>query len=145
MAAPTVTTTTLVDSVDSVILLVTFPTAGTADVSQVVIADPATFTTGSTPVDFRIRQVDYSIFGCAVMLYNDATTPVLALSMNQTGTYDFTQMGNPRLPGLQSFAGTGATGKIKLSTAGIAAITGPTTACTGSMVITLSKMPALKQ
>lgn len=86
-----------------------------SDIAKTTIVDPADFT--PLPTNFRIDRIVYSVEqGIAVLLWWDASTDVLIVSLTQSETQKYAKIG-----GLQNNAGAGVTGKIQLSTVGWAA------------------------
>lgn len=70
------------------------------------------------PTNLKIKSINYNLSGFKAALLWDADTDVVACALSEyDGEIDFFGMGAP----LQNNAGTGKTGKILLSTSGLAA------------------------
>jgi hypothetical protein len=121
-------------------LLTTFPINGTrnfvariditgdsaGDVTATPIIDPLAAISGvqasvgltGLPTNLKIKSINYNLAGFKAALLWDADTDVLACALSEyDGEIDFFEMGAPLL----NNAGTGKTGKLLLSTSGIAA------------------------
>ena len=101
-------------------------TTAAGEVSAAAVIDPkaaigsvqASVGMAGLPDKFKIKGIDWSLTGFAAELLWDATTPVLAAALAQYGnTLEFFDDGAP----LVNNAGTGVTGKMLLTTKGLAA------------------------
>ncbi len=113
MVAPIPVTTTLLDSMDFVIIRVTIPTGGDADLAATRILNLATYTTDKVPSRLKICGVQARLAGFTAVLLQDATTDVHLLSL--TDGMDECYEDCPI--GMTGAAGT--TGDLLLTTVGI--------------------------
>lgn len=109
MAAPTLSTQTLLDDAKRTVIKIVIPNGGDADASDVNIVDVSALS--GTPATVAIEKVEFSIYNMAINLEWDATTDVSSLILSGTGSFDF-RKGSV----LTNNAGTGVTGDIFLST-----------------------------
>lgn len=113
--ADAVTSQKLIDGSEHVVYVLTNASDGTGE-SAVLKVDVSGLNTGpggATCTGVKINRVDFCTFGMAVNLLWDATSDVVALSLQGNGTFDFAPYG-----GLQNNAGTGKTGDLLLTTVG---------------------------
>lgn len=110
-----------------------YPVNGSRDFIAIIqiIGDAAGDVTGSTVIDvasltgkpskFKIKSINYNLVGFAAVLNWDATSPVQAVALPQ---YDnFTDFFNDSGIPLDNNGGSGVTGKLLISTSGLAAKT----------------------
>jgi hypothetical protein len=115
--ADTVKVVTIYDGPQYCKIHMTNKSDGTGE-SLVVKVDPAAL--AGAPQEVAISKIAYGTTNMSVELYWDATTPELIMPIppNYSGELEFMNYG---MPGLTNWAGTGKTGKIKLTTKGAAA------------------------
>jgi hypothetical protein len=126
MATPT--STVLINSQTHRQVYVTFTAAGSDNQADAIIYDPTTtpFTNSGVYVGTKIRRitvqssVTLNTTACNAAIVFDASTPVLAYSipLNSHACFDFEK--NAMVP-LLNYAGAGVTGKLGLTTTGLAA------------------------
>lgn len=122
--ANSLTTEVLVDGPRNAVIKIT-GVLDTSNLAATVIADPSTMqgidNTGFLKAaSFQITGLDYSIQdGIAVVLYWDATTPVVAETLNGRGCLPPSRN---RYGGIVNNAGAGKTGKILIATTGWTAL-----------------------
>lgn len=111
--ADTVTTRTLYESPNRLVVQLTNKSDGTGE-SAVVKVDKSTFTgmNGSEPSKFAVEQVIYNCDGMNVQLAFDRTTDLVIGVYSQSGHHDFRKIG-----GFVDTS-TGDTGDILLTTTG---------------------------
>ena len=127
MAAPTPVIRTLVDSYNDIIVKVSIPSGGDADIAATAIIDISTFTTGRTVTSCSIRRITWSLDGFAVNLFEDADTDVRMCTM-ATGTGDL-----KLATGISTTGATGSVGDIVFTTTGVG------TADTGFFIVHATK------
>lgn len=109
--ADTVTSQTLQDRSDEIVVHLTNDSDGTGE-TKVLKVDVSAL--NGAPAEVAITKVVFSTYGMAVKLYWDATTDTLALALpsDHCGEMDFGRQG------IRNSAGSGKTGDILLSTIG---------------------------
>ena len=125
--ATVITTTFLLNgSKDFTAVIQIDGTTAAGEVTAQPVIDPKAIIAGvqaaaglsGLPNTFKIDRIDWSLTGFAAQLSWDATIPVLAAAISQYGTtLEFREAGHP----LTNNAGTGITGKLTLTTKGLAA------------------------
>lgn len=128
MAAPTPVIRTLYDTYDDIIVKVTIPTGGNADITATTCIDISTMTGGRTVSECEIHCTHGQLSGFSVILWEDADTDVHLLSMA-----DFIQQGGRTFPIPMTHA-TGWTGDIKFTTVGLSS-----TSSHGSFIVCAKK------
>ena len=125
--AATILTTIAIDGSRDFVARIDITGDAAGDVSATPIIDPqaaiasvqASVGLKGLPTDFKIKSVDWEFTGFTGALLWDATTDVLAVALPQyDGRMDFVD--GSGIP-LVNNAGTGKTGKLLLSTSGLAA------------------------
>lgn len=115
MVAPTPVITTLVDSYNDIIIKITIPTGGDADLSASKVLDISTYTTGRTSTQGILKKIHSSLVGFSAILLEDANTDSHLISIPE---YVFESDDHPWIPMARP---TGATGDLNLTTIGIGA------------------------
>src|SRR5215831_1142453 len=129
----TVTTQKIADGPGVVVVKVTILGDAAGDIvagGNVFVADPTTFTPATTRV--RIDRVQGMLAGFAATLWFDATSDVMILAMPDGKDFD---MDYREAGGLSPTGAAGQTGKIQLTTLGLA------TGETGSFTMYMTKKP----
>ncbi len=129
MAAPTPVIRTLVDDYDNVIVKVSIPSGGDADVAATAIVDISTFTSGRTVTVTSLHRVIWSLDGLAVNIFEDANTDVRLVTL-AAGTGDLTIPTDNLVP----TGATGSVGDYVFTTTGVAS------ADTGFFIVHLKKI-----
>lgn len=120
--ANSITVTYLINGSRYFTAKVDFVCDSTAELSAVDVIDPSALT--GKPTKFKIRNISWQLSDFFVKLLWDATSDVPALTLNQyEGDIDFfEETGAP----LVNNAGSGVTGKLQLTTKGLASTSGGT-------------------
>jgi len=109
MAAPTISTQTLLDDAKRTVIKIVIPNGGDADASDVNIVDVSALS--GTPATVAIEKVEFSIYNMAINLEWDATADVSSMVLSGTGSFDF-RKGSV----LTNNSGAGKTGDVFLTT-----------------------------
>lgn len=109
MAAPTISTQTLLDDAKRTVIKIVIHNGGDADASDVNIVDVSALS--GTPATVAIEKVEFSIYNMAINLEWDATADVCSMVLSGTGSFDF-RKGSV----LTNNSGAGKTGDVFLTT-----------------------------
>lgn len=124
--AATITTTFPVDGSRNFIARIDITGDAAGDVTATPVLDPKAAISSvqakagltGLPTDLKIKNINYNLAGFKAALLWDADTDVLACALSEyDGEIEFFENGAPLL----NNAGTGKTGKINLTTTGLAA------------------------
>ncbi len=113
MVAPTPVIRTLIDSYEDIIVEVTIPLGGDADITATTIVDISAFTTGRTSTEAVIIDVHASLIGLSIMLWEDASADVHLLSVSNDHGEAY--------PAIGMTGAAGTTGDVKFTTVGVSA------------------------
>jgi hypothetical protein len=124
--AALITTTFPINGSNNFVARIDITGDSAGDVTATPVIDPKAAISGvqvsvglnGLPTNIKIKSINYNMAGLKAALLWDATTPVIACALSEyDGEIDFFEMGAPLL----NNAGTGKTGKLLLSTTGLAA------------------------
>jgi hypothetical protein len=117
--AATITTRYPINGSRDFVAIVQIVGDAAGDVTNSLIIDVASLT--GVPKNFKIKSINYNLVGFAAVLNWDATTPTQAIALPQ---YDnFTNLHDDSGINLDNDGGAGVTGKLMVSTSGLAAKT----------------------
>ena len=88
MAAPTLTTQTLLDDSKRTVIKVVIPNGGDTDAADVKIVDVSELS--GAPSAVSIEKIEFSLYNMAINLEWDATADVSSMVLSGTGSFDST-------------------------------------------------------
>lgn len=109
MAAPTLTTQTLLDDSKRTVIKIVIPSGGDTDAADVKIVDVSELS--GAPSAVSIEKIEFSLYNMAVNIEWDATADVSSMVLSGTGSFDF-RKGSV----LTNNSGAGKTGDVFCTT-----------------------------